>query len=260
MTGVKVDKQAGVARIQPGNIFQDLIPKLAKEDVCVPHGTCGTVGIAGFTMGGGWGPWTRMHGMCCESRVGAPIVLGNGEAIELTPECEQKELLWALRGGGGFSYGIVTELVIKTFDLPKTTIKFNAVWQYTPAFTVLKHWEDWIAADKNKQLIGTNLMIMAIPTPKESIPIRETVHSCTFYGYFAGSKEELREHMKVWFADLVPTTVTIIPPGIVDGKNQPHNFDLWDRLTSASPLLGRNRPLLGAKNLFKLTDLDNDAL
>ncbi len=260
MTAVKVDKKAGLARIQPGNIFQDLIPKLAKEDVCIPHGTCGTVGIAGFSMGGGWGPWTRIHGMCCESLVGATIVLGNGEVIELTPECEQKELLWALRGGGGFSYGIVTELVIKTFQLPKTTIKFNAVWQYTPAFTVLKHWEDWIAADKNQQLIGTNLMIMAIPTPKESIPIREAVHSCTFYGYFAGSKEELYEHMKVWFADLVPTTVTIIPPGIVDGKEQPHKFDSWDRLTSSSPLLGRNRPLLNAKNLFKLSDLDSDVL
>jgi hypothetical protein len=260
MTDVKVDKEAGVARIQPGNIFQDLIPKLAKEDVCVPHGTCGTVGIAGFTMGGGWGPWTRLHGMCCDSLVGATIVLGSGEAVVLTADSEQKELLWALRGGGGMSYGIVTEFVIKTFPLPETTIKFNAVWQYSPAFTVLKHWEDWITPDKNQQLIGTNLMIMAIPTPKGSVSIREAVHSCTFFGYFAGSKEELYQHMKIWFADLLPTSVTIIPPGIANGKTQPHTFGSWDRLTSSSHLLGRNRPLLSAKNLFKLSDLDNPEL
>jgi len=261
MNKVKVDKEAGVARIGPGNPFDKLIPKLAKKDVCVPHGTCGTVNIAGFIMGGGWGPWTRIHGMCCESLVGATIVLGNGEALVLTPDCEQKELLWALRGGGGMSYGIVTELVIKTFPLPKTTIKFNAVWQYTPAFTVLKRWEDWIAPDNNPQLIGTNLMIMAIPKPKKPVPIKEAVHACTFFGYFAGSKEELHQHMKVWFADMVPTTVTIIPPGIAnDGKAEPHTFGSWDRLTANSPLLGRNRPSLGAKTVFKLSDLDKPGL
>jgi len=260
MKGVRVDKEAGVAYIEPGNIFQELIPRLAEKDVCIPHGTCGTVGIAGFTMGGGWGPWTRIHGMCCESLVGATIVLGDGEVDVLTENSEQKELLWALRGGGGMSYGIVTELVLKTFQLPEITIKFNAVWQYTPAFTVLKHWEDWIAPDKNPQLIGTNLMIMAIPKPKGSTSIREAVHSCTFFGYFAGSKEELYQHMKIWFADMVPTSVTIIPPGIADEKNTPHTFGSWDRLTSSSHLLGRNRPSLNAKNLFKLSDLDKPGL
>jgi hypothetical protein len=59
---------------------------------------------------------------------------------------------------------------------------------------------------------------------------------------------------------LLPTSVTIIPPGIANGKTQPHTFGSWDRLTSSSHLLGRNRPLLSAKNLFKLSDLDNPEL
>jgi hypothetical protein len=254
MTGVKVDKKAGVARIQPGNRFVDLIPKLAKSDVCIPHGTCGTVGIAGFTLGGGWGPWTRIHGMCCDSLVGATIVLGDGEAVELTPECEQKDLLWALRGGGGMSYGIVTEFVLNTFILPEHTIKFNVVWNYSSAFDVLKMWEGLIAPNANERLIGTNLMIMATPT-QLGVSIRKAVHSCTFFGYYVGTDKELREQMKVWFAGLLPSAVTI-PKEEPDKAIYSKAFTSWERVSTAT-LLGRNKPMLQATEAFKLSDLDN---
>jgi len=250
MKSVKVEKATGLARIQPGIRFLELVPKLGEKGVCIPHGTCATVGIAGFTMGGGWGPWTRRYGMCCESLVGATIVLGDGEAVELTPGCKQEELLWALRGGGGMSYGIVTELVFQTFELPKETIKFEVNWDHSSAFKVLKLWEGLIAPGKNPNLIGTNLKIMAIPKPKKG-NIKESVHKCTFYGYYTGTQVELKAEMKIWFEKLPPTD--IISPDDNNDKTKQKAFSAWDRVSTVKKLQSANAP----KRLFSMLDLDS---
>lgn len=228
MTSVAVEKKSGrnIARVQPGNIFKDLIPQLTKKGVCIPHGTCGTVGIAGFTMGGGWGPWTRKQGMCCESLIGATMVLGDGRRIDIA---EGDELLWALRGGGGMSYGIVTEFIFDAFDMPANTIKFQVDWDASPGFKVLKLWEGLIAPGKTKELIGTNLKIIAIRRP-DGVDIKDAVHPCTFYGYYEGTEAELKADMLKWFADLPPTKI-IIPDDKTD-ETQMKAFETWDRLSS----------------------------
>lgn len=251
MKNVEVDHTLKVARIQPGVIFNELVPVLNNNNVGIPHGTCGTVGIPGFTMGGGWGPWTRQKGMCCEHLVGATIVLGDGSIKYLTEDGEDKQLLWALRGGGGMSYGIVTELVIKTFPLPPNTIKFNVVWEDAPGLKVLELWEGLIAPDQNYNLLGTNLKIMAKPSCNQSV--ETSIHECVFYGYYAGSTESLREDMDVWFANLRPTSINIPEE---DDKNDLIGFSAWDRISTAS----RKMNLKGFDNLtFIPPDLDDPA-
>ena len=118
------------ARIGPGIPFRDLTTLLAKADVMVPHGTCDSVCIGGFSMGGGWGPWTRRQGMCCEHILEATMVLGDGSitTARMDGNPAERELLWAIKGGGGFSYGIVTELVIQTFELPWEMYRFSITW------------------------------------------------------------------------------------------------------------------------------------
>lgn len=240
MIEVTVDASAGVARIQPGIPFQDLIPKLNSQNVSIPHGTCGTVRIAGFTFGGGWGPWTRKQGMCCESLAGATIVLGDGSIHELSEDSamqSDRDLLWALRGGGGMSYGIVTELVIKTFPLPPSIIQFNVVWETSPALSVLKAWEDVIAPGQNEALVGTNLKIMG--KPYDGQPVGTSVHECTFYGYYAGTVAELEADLDRWFKDVPPTQKNIPQPplaakgftGVVTNTGNTWAFSSWDRVS-----------------------------
>lgn len=250
MVSVSVEKQGGqnIARIQPGIVFQELIPQLTAQGVCIPHGTCGSVGIAGYTMGGGWGPWTRIHGMCCESLIGATIVLGNGSIKQLK---EGDELLWALRGGGGMSYGIVTEFVFKAFNMPQNTIKFQVDWNSSPAYEVLKLWETLIAPYNNVALIGTNLKIVAIPRPKDG-NFRETVHPCTFYGYYAGKQSELKADMHKWFAELPPSSITI-PDDSADAT-QMKAFDTWDRISAKQILLRMTNRNNLAVNLSELNN------
>ncbi|MEY2881391.1 MAG: hypothetical protein RLZZ15_3771 [Verrucomicrobiota bacterium] len=212
MNNVTIERAAGVARIEPGNVFQKLTTNLAAKDVMIPHGTCATVGIAGFSLGGGWGPWTRKHGMCCERVVGATLVLGDGSIKTITEqdELQQRGLLWAIKGGGGFSYGIVTEFVIKTFPLPPLLIKFQVEWNphafddkslhffvegETPTIKVLTAWERLIATTdaETNQLIGTNLKISAKPAD-EGGPFdpRTVAHNCIMYGYWSGAETGLR--------------------------------------------------------------------
>ncbi len=222
MNEVKIDPARGITHIQPGTSFQNLTTKLADDDVMIPHGTCGTVCIAGYTMGGGWGPWTRKHGMCCESVIGATLVLGDGtiRKLSMDGDLDERELLWAIKGGGGFSYGIVTELVIKTFELPFEMIKFQIEWNKRcyipenkvfairdstpiPTLTILQAWEVVVASTDPaaNQLVGTNLKIAAKHHVPEDAPFNpHTVgHNCVMYGYWEGDENSLREFIRQRF-------------------------------------------------------------
>lgn len=269
LKGIDIDPIKGTVTAGPGVQFKDLIDQMNEAGVGIPHGTCGSVGIAGFMFGGGWGPWTRRAGMGCESLVGATIVLGDGTIETLRQEDAQEDkkdskeikdrkekirnLLWALRGGGGMSYGIVTELVIKTFKLPENTIVFDVTWDRSPALKVLELWEGLIAPDQNPKLIGTNIKIMAKPTRPKGEPIEESVHECTFYGYYDGTHDELTADMARWFANLQPN------PNLTrrsDDKKTKHwkSFSPWDTISTQMDKGKKKKVLLGAsyENLHEI--------
>ncbi len=236
-----------LAHIGPGIKFGSLTTQLAQRGVMIPHGTCATVGIAGFTFGGGWGPWTRKRGMCCERLVGATIVLGNGqvETLQITDtDPAKKDLLWALKGGGGMSYGIVTELVIETFPLPEFLIKFEISWNplklekgiltlateaTTPTIEVLTAWEKAIGSTETPRLIGTNLKIVGKPR-QEPFDAATEVHNCVMYGYWEGDWESLHQFHQEYFAS--GTLKVTGTGGTQTDHEEPYGANLmsdWDR-------------------------------
>lgn len=224
VTGIKdfdYDDITKVATIGAGYRFYQLTPKLAAHDRMIAHGTCATVGITGFIQGGGWSPWTRKHGMCCENLVGATVILGDGTEIQVS-ETENSEILWALRGGGGMSYGLVTQLKIKTFELPAEIHRFQIEWnipdntkklfdcpmptkQY-PTIDVLKTWENVIKSCDSTCLLGTNLKINALYfDDKDDFykqDIRSFYHHSIMYGYWEGTKDKLIDFIKHNFKDV----------------------------------------------------------
>ncbi|WP_103071179.1 FAD-binding protein [Aquimarina sediminis] len=251
---IVVDKNTKVAEIGPGNRFIKLTTALAKKGVMIPHGTCATVAIPGFIMGGGWGPWTRSKGMCCEYLVKAEIILGDGSK-EIVSEKHKPELLWALKGGGGMSYGIVTKFFIQTFDLPETLVKFELEWnQYdkltqemnekTPTINVLRCWEEVIKSKKTSSLIGTNLKINGKPLlitgykdENCSQPIYEdfhpntVTHNCVMYGYWEGTEEKLDAFIKREFTDMgvPPDAIRIDGIGGIGTDYGANLMSSWDR-------------------------------
>jgi hypothetical protein len=78
-------------------------------------GGCGDVHVGGLTQGGGWGPVARQFGLTCDSLVGVEMVTAKGAVVTISQDGgdEESALLWALRGGGGGNFGVVTKFCFR---------------------------------------------------------------------------------------------------------------------------------------------------
>jgi FAD/FMN-containing dehydrogenase len=101
--------------VEPGCILQEIQNALFPRKRLIPTGSCGTVGIAGLALGGGYGFFSRKYGLTCDSIESMEIVDGLGQ-IHNTKD--NKELEWALKGGGNGNFGVVTKFVFKTESMP----------------------------------------------------------------------------------------------------------------------------------------------
>ena len=102
-------------KVSPGCTLSNLYDQILPKKRLLPAGSCGTVGIGGLTMGGGYGLFSRKFGLTCDHLMEATFVDGNGK-IHSTKD--DPELLWALRGGGAGNFGVVTEMVFRTQEAP----------------------------------------------------------------------------------------------------------------------------------------------
>jgi FAD/FMN-containing dehydrogenase len=85
----------------------------------VQGGGCTTVGCAGFTNGGGFGSLSKGFGTGAANLLEAEVVTADGK-IRIVNAYQDPELFWALKGGGGGSFGVITRLTFRTHDLPST--------------------------------------------------------------------------------------------------------------------------------------------
>jgi FAD/FMN-containing dehydrogenase len=85
----------------------------------VQGGGCTTVGPAGLVQGGGFGSFSKGFGSAAASLIEAEIVTADG-SVRVVNEAREPDLLWALKGGGGGTFGVVTRLTLATHPLPET--------------------------------------------------------------------------------------------------------------------------------------------
>lgn len=83
----------------------------------VQGGGCGTVGVAGLVLGGGFGSYSKAYGTAAASLLEAEVVTADG-MVRIANACTHPDLFWALKGGGGGSFGVVTRLTLQTHELP----------------------------------------------------------------------------------------------------------------------------------------------
>jgi FAD binding domain len=115
MRGIEVNRQARTARVEAGALSMDLGPVAQADGLCSLPGTAPGVGLAGFTLGGGWNWLANCYGFACNHVRAIELVGADGEARRVDDE-NDADLFWALRGGGG-SYAIVTAIEIELFPI-----------------------------------------------------------------------------------------------------------------------------------------------
>jgi FAD/FMN-containing dehydrogenase len=111
MRHVAVDPVARIAIIGGGARVADVMAATAPHGLVAIAGNCGGVGMAGLTLGGGYGPLLPRFGLAIDQMLGAEIVLADGRHITVNA-AQHTELFWALRGGGG-NFGVVTSIRVR---------------------------------------------------------------------------------------------------------------------------------------------------
>ena len=111
MNRVAVDPQTQLATVGGGATTGGVIKAAQAHRLSAATGTVGAVGMAGLTLGGGYGPMIGRYGLALDNLMGANVVLADGRCVTATPSREP-ELYWALRGGGG-NFGVVTSLSVQ---------------------------------------------------------------------------------------------------------------------------------------------------
>ncbi|MER7730538.1 FAD-binding oxidoreductase [Streptomyces erythrochromogenes] len=132
-------------RIGAGARLGDVHAALAARGLSVPTGLCPSVGIAGLTLGGGLGLASRAYGTTADRLTGARVVTPDGTVREVSAERDaHPDLFWALRGGGGGNFGVVTEFRFRTHGAGDCAFA-ELHWPAAASADVLRGWQRWLA-------------------------------------------------------------------------------------------------------------------
>lgn len=102
-------------KVGPGVLLKDIYEGLIPKNRILPGGSCATVAIGGLSLGGGYGLMSRLFGLTCDSLEEVTMVDGNGKILSSKND---KDLLWACKGGGNGSFGVITEMYFKVHNRP----------------------------------------------------------------------------------------------------------------------------------------------
>ncbi len=206
MHTVTVDTNANTATIGAGTRLIDVYNGLAQYGLTLPAGSCPTVGIAGLALGGGMGVLGRKFGLTCDNLLSAQVVTADGRVLTCDASHEP-DLFWALRGGGGGNFGVVTSFTFKV-HLVTTLTLFTLAWSWNDAAAVVDGWQHW--APQAPDAIWSNCLLLA-QKDKNASPI---VHINGVYVGTEGPLDMLLQQL-ISKIGVTPTNRYVASPGIL---------------------------------------------
>lgn len=225
ISGVRTQSN-GRAVIGAGARLGQVYNELAAAGRALPGGTCPTVGIGGLTLGGGIGVLTRKYGLTCDKLVAATIVTADGKAQTVSAESRPK-LFWALRGGGGGNFGIVTSFTFASVAAPRLTV-FALRFPAGTAAGVLDAWQDWIASAPDS--LWSNVQLTSGSQP-----------GCRVGGCYVGSAANLEKRLAPFekAVGVKPTSRFVQAKSYLDAMRYFAGSTQRQTFTASSRMLGK---------------------
>ena len=136
MKGVRVDPKARRGTVEPGCTLADVDAAVQAHGLATPLGINSTTGVAGLTLGGGFGWLSRKYGMTIDNLLSADVVTADGIPVRAS-ETENHDLFWGLRGGGG-NFGIVTSFEFRLHPVGPDVLSGLIVFPFAQAKSVFE--------------------------------------------------------------------------------------------------------------------------
>jgi FAD/FMN-containing dehydrogenase len=142
MKSVEVNPSARTARVGGGATLAEFDREAQAFGLATPLGVNSTTGVAGLTLGGGFGWLSRRFGLTIDNLLSAEVVLANGEVVRASAT-ESPDLFWALRGGGG-NFGVVTSFEFRLHPVGPEVLAGLIVHPLDAARDVLHFYRDFL--------------------------------------------------------------------------------------------------------------------
>jgi FAD/FMN-containing dehydrogenase len=183
--GVHVDPERRRVTVGGGALWGDVDRETAPFNLAVPGGVVSDTGVAGLTLGGGYGWLRRPYGLSCDSLVEATVVTADGK-VRMVSADHEPDLFWALRGGGG-NFGVVTDFTFEAHPLPETVAFAAIMYPLEDVAAVQRNWRSYVesAPDAVTSVIVT-LTFPADPNAPEVVHNRPVA---VVAGVYAGDVE-----------------------------------------------------------------------
>jgi FAD/FMN-containing dehydrogenase len=172
LRSVHVNPQARQATVEPGARLADFDREAQAYGLATPLGINSTTGVAGLTLGGGFGWLSRKFGLTVDNLLSADVVTADGRHVVASSK-ENPELFWALRGGGG-NFGVVTRFEFKLHPVGPQVLCGLIVFPFEGAASFLRKYREFAAK------IPTELNVWVVLRQAPPLPfLPESVHGKT---------------------------------------------------------------------------------
>ena len=151
MKSVRVDPAAQLARVEPGALLSDFDRETQAFGLSTPTGINSTTGMAGLTLGGGFGWQSRKHGLTIDNLNAVDVVLASGEFVQASAT-QNADLFWAVRGGGG-NFGVVTSFEYRLHPLGPEVLAGLIVYPLDQAKQVFDGYRKFTAAASDEMTV-----------------------------------------------------------------------------------------------------------
>ncbi len=143
MDSVVVEPAAATARVGPGVTWGGFDHAAQEHGLATTGATVSSVGVAGYTLGGGTGWLARAYGLAADNLIGAEVVTADGR-IRRIDESDEPELFWALRGAGS-NFGVVTSFQFRVHPVGPPVLGGQVIYPFDEAASLLRFYRDFMA-------------------------------------------------------------------------------------------------------------------